>query len=76
MRGSRHGLARDEWSIRAHEFAPRGERLPQARLTPEVVREIRANRDGMTARQWAERLGVHVRTVEAVRNYTNWRHVA
>lgn len=75
-RGSRHGFDRSEWQSRAHEFASRGEARPNARLTEAKVRDIRRNVHGLTAKQWAERLGVHIRTVEAVRSYSNWRHVA
>ena len=35
----------------ALQYTKRGNDLPQARLTPELVREIRANRQGMTAKQ-------------------------
>lgn len=75
-RGSRHGIDRMEWKTRASEFASRGEARPNARLTEETVRDIRRNVHGLTAKQWSERLGVHIRTVEAVRSYRNWRHVA
>lgn len=76
MRGSKHGITRDEWKIRAHEFAARGSRLPQVVLTEQNVRDIRANRQGWTRKQWAEHLGVHVRTIEKVSTYETWRHVA
>ena len=69
-------MTRNEYLSRAHEFAPRGERLPQSRLNAEIVRAIRTNRRGLTARQWAEQLGVHQRTIDKVRDYRSWRHVA
>lgn len=69
-------MTRDEYLSRAHEFAPRGEQLPHARLNAETVRAIRTNRRGLTARQWAEQLGVHQRTIDKVRDYRSWRHVA
>jgi hypothetical protein len=75
-RGSRHGISRAEYRIRAHEFCRRGIALPHARLDEATVRTLRANAAGLTARQWAERLGVHVRTIESVRTYRTWRHVA
>ncbi len=59
----------------ALQSARRGNALPQARLTPELVREIRANRQGMTAKQWAAKLGVHIRTIDKVRDYKSWIHV-
>ena len=75
-RGSRHGIDRREWQSIAREFVSRGEARPNARLTEATVRDILRNVHGLTARQWSERLGVHIRTVEAVRSYLNWRHVA
>lgn len=74
-RGSKHGLDRAEWRVRAREFCRRGSELPHAKLTADTVREIRANRRGWTARQWSAHLGVHVRTVEAIRAYRTWVHV-
>lgn len=74
-RGSKHGLSRAEYQVRAHEFARRGRELPQSKLTEEVVRRIRENKDGLTANQGAERLGVHRRTIDGVRSYRTWRHV-
>lgn len=68
-------MSRDEYLSRAYEFAARGAQLPQTKLTPELVREIRSNR-AMTAKQWAEKLGVHVRTITGAREYRTWRHVA
>ena len=61
-------MTRDEYLSRAHEFALRGERLPHARLNADLVRAIRTNRRGLTARQWAEQLGVHHRTIDKVRD--------
>jgi hypothetical protein len=54
---------------------PRGNDLPHARLNPDLVREIRANREGMTAKKRAEKLGVHYRTVEKVLSGESWGHV-
>ena len=59
----------------ALQSAMRGSDLPHARLTPAIVREIRANRQGMTAKQWADQIGVHHRTIEKVRSYETWIHV-
>ena len=66
----RHTYA--QWGARA--TAKRGTELPQARLTPEAVREIRANRQGLTAAQLAAQYGVHYRTIEKVRAYETWSH--
>ena len=59
----------------ALESARRGNALPHARLTPALVKEIRANRQGLTARKWADRLHIHYRTVEKVRHYETWIQV-
>lgn len=75
MRGSKHGLCRAEYQVRAHEYAARGSDLPQSKLTDDIVRRIRENKDGLTANQWAEHLGVHRRTIDGVRSYRTWRHV-
>lgn len=64
-----------EYRSRQHELAARGEQLPQAKLNEILVRQIRENRRGLTARQWAEQLGVHQRTIDKVRDYRSWRHV-
>lgn len=53
----------------------RGNQLPHAKLSPERVRAIRANVNGWTAKRWAEMLRVHVRTIDAVRTFQNWKHV-
>lgn len=60
------------WGARA--TAKRGNQLPHARLTPEAVREIRENRQGLTAAQLAAQYGVHHRTIEKVRAYETWSH--
>ncbi len=62
-----------QWGAKA--INPRGNRLPQARLNAEFVRAIRANREGLTARQLGERYGVHHRTIEKVRHYETWSHI-
>lgn len=68
-------MTRAEYQLRARELALRGEALPQARLTAEAVRAIRRNAHGWTARQWAEHFGVHIRTIDKVRDYRSWVHV-
>ena len=67
-------MNRDDYLSRAYEFARRGEQLPHARLNTDLVRQIRSNR-AMTAKQWAEKLGVHERTITGAREYRTWRHV-
>lgn len=71
----KHGITRDEWRLTSTMYCRRGNDLPQARLNPELVREIRRNPNGWSARRWADELGVHVRTVEKVQRGLSWRHV-
>jgi hypothetical protein len=73
-------VTRHEYQQRARELAPRGAALPQTKLTPEAVREIRriaAEREQARARitalmsnaAIAERFGVSVRAVERTLAY-------
>lgn len=50
----------------------RGNKLPQAKLTPEKVRWIRRNRHGFSRKLQAALLGVHPNTVDRARNGENW----
>lgn len=59
----------------AKVLCKRGNDLPQAKLSPLLVRKIRENRRGLTAKQWAAELGVHYRTIENVRSRARWGHV-
>lgn len=69
-------MNREEYRSRQRELAVRGEQLPQAKLNESIVRQIRENRRGLTAKQWAKQLGVHQRTIDKVRDYRSWRHVS
>jgi hypothetical protein len=66
-------IPRAEYLTRTHEFALRGEALPQARLNPDLVRQIRGS--GKTSKEWAEQLGVHIRTIDKVRAFKSWATV-
>jgi len=66
-------VTRDEYLCRTVELARRGNELPHAKLTPELVRELRASSD--TPQRCADKLGLHKRTIEKVRHYETWRHV-
>ncbi len=57
------------------DTAKRGTDLPHAKLTEDKVRAIRQNRHGWTAKQWAESLGLHQRTIDKVRDLRSWVHV-
>ena len=68
-------MTRSEYLSTLKINASRGSDLPQSKLNPELVREIRTNRLGMTAKAQAEKYGVHYRTIEKVRHFASWRHV-
>lgn len=79
-------MNRDDYLIRAYEFAPRGAALPQSKLTDAQVIEIRAARakrldllahirENLSNEALALRMGVHVRTVEKVLNGGAWAHL-
>lgn len=61
------------WGSKA--AAVRGSALPHAKLDEVTVRAIRANRHGWTAKQWAESLGLHQRTIDKVRDRRSWAHI-
>lgn len=80
-------MNRDDYLMRAHEFAPRGAALPQTRLKPNDVQAIRQaveKRDDLRAHiretlineALAARFGVHVRTIEKAIQYGSHRQVA
>ena len=68
-------MNRNEYLLTSISTARRGTDLPQSKLNPELVREIRTNRHGMTAKAQAAKYGVHYRTIEKVRHFESWRHV-
>jgi len=79
-------MNRDDYLIRAYEFAPRGAALPQSKLSDEQVLAIRAAhqkredlrahiREELSNDALAQRMGVHVRTIEKVLNGGSWAHL-
>ena len=85
-RGSKHGINRDEWEQRRTEFTPRGMDLPQTKLMPLDVAEIRsAARQREKLREYinsnlsnaalAAKFGVHVRNIEKVLSRETWSHI-
>jgi hypothetical protein len=58
------------WGAKA--IAKRGESLPQSRLNIEAVKAIRRNVRGETAKQLADKFGVHIRTIDKVRDGKSW----
>lgn len=82
----RKAMNRDDYLMRAHEFAPRGADLPHTKLTPEIVRETRAAaekrkelldyiRENLSNAALAKKHGVHIRTIERASTYENFRQV-
>ena len=73
-------MNRDEWDLRRFEFVARGNKLPHAKLTPVLVREIRSkyriNSRTAGVPALAREYGLHRRTVEKVVTYETWGHVA
>lgn len=83
MRGR---MNRDDYLVRAHEFAPCGQALPQSKLTDAQVFEIRAARikrldlmahisEELSNEALAQRMGVHLRTIEKVLSGGAWAHL-
>ena len=54
---------------------PRGNQLPHSKLNPQLVRMIRANREGMSDKARASQLGVHYNVIWRVRHYEAWAWV-
>jgi hypothetical protein len=82
----RNAMNRDDYLMRAYEFAPRGQALPQSKLADMQVIAIRAaqqQRDDLRAHiretlsneALARRMGVHVRTIEKVLSGGAWAHL-
>lgn len=85
-RGSKHGLHRDEWEQRRTEFVKRGMELPQSKLMPLDVAEIRSAArqrenlrkhiaENLSNAALARRFQVHERTVEKVLSLEAWSHI-
>jgi hypothetical protein len=56
-------------------LAPAGEQKAEAKLTEELVREIRRTAGTVTNAEWARRLGVDKTTIRHARIGKTWRHV-
>lgn len=57
------------------DMRPRGNQLPHAKLTPELVIQIRQTAFAKSAEKWAAELNLHPRTIEKARSYGSWAHV-
>ena len=86
MRGSKHGLNRDEWEQRRTEFVLRGQALNAAKLLDLDVIAIRSAkkqreallkhiRENLSNAALARQFGVHERTVEKVMSRDSWSHL-
>lgn len=60
----------------ANGLVPLGDARQDAKLTAELVRQIRKAGSSKTVRQWARELGVDPATIRSARDGTTWRHVA
>ena len=79
-------MSRDEWKLRARELALRGGDLPQTKLLPLDIGEIRsAARQRQKLREHiannlsnealAKKFNVHIRTIEKVMAYETASHI-
>jgi len=68
-------MNREDYIVRAKEFASRGESRPNAVMSPEKVRYIRKNPQGKSSKKLAEMLGCHYRTVQKVQYFETWTHI-
>jgi predicted nucleotidyltransferase len=79
-------MSRDEYLLRAHEFAPRGHQLPQAKLLELDVAAIRSAArqrehlkryitDNLTNKALALRFGISERNIEKIINRITWSHL-
>ena len=68
---SKHNITLTEY--REHRVLYYNANPSVSKLTPALVREIRASAESHAS--WAHRLGLSEGTIRAVRDYTTWRHV-
>lgn len=77
---------RDQYLLAASAYAKRGAELPQSKLTPELVAEIRSARrqrealrkhiaDNLSNEALAKKHGVHIRTIEKAITHETWSHL-
>lgn len=80
-------LTRDEYLLRAREFAPRGQDLPQTKLLDLEVSAIRSAvrqreklrqhiADNLSNKALAKQYGVSLRTIERLTQHETWSHIA
>ncbi len=82
----RQRRTREQYLLAASTFAARGAELPQSKLTPDLVAEIRSARrqrealrkhiaENLTNQALAKKYGVHVRTIEKAITNESWSHL-
>lgn len=80
-------LTRDEYLLRAREFALRGQDLPQTKLLDLEVAAIRSSvrqrenlrkyiYENLTNKALAKQYGVSLRTIERLTQHETWSHIA
>ncbi len=80
-------LTRDEYLLRAREFALRGQDLPQTKLLDLEVAAIRSSvrqrenlrkyiDENLTNKALAKQYGVSLRTIERLTQHETWSHIA
>jgi len=79
-------LSRQEWSLRAAEFCPKGQEMPQSKLVDMDVITIRSAakqrenlrshiRDNLSNQALAIKFNTHVRNIEKILTRETWRHI-
>ncbi len=79
-------MPRDEYLLRAHELAPRGQDLPQSKLLDLDIAAIRSAArqrenlrqyiaDNLTNKALGKRFGVSEHSIEKIINRVTWSHL-
>lgn len=80
-------MSREEYLLRSHELAARGQDLPQTKLLDLEVAAIRSAarqreslrqhiKDNLSNEALAKQFGVHIRTIEKILQHHTWSHIA
>ena len=86
MASRSNNLDRDQYLLRASEFAQRGQDLPQSKLLDLDVVDIRSAarqraallnhiRDNLSNEALCKRYGIHRRTLEKILSRETWSHL-
>lgn len=79
-------ISRDDYLKTAHEFAKRGQELPQSKLMDIEIIEIRSMikqkenlkkyiKENLSNEAIAKKFNVHYRTIEKISAYETWTHL-